>query len=113
MKYDLNENKEVVRLNEDVGFTIFQQLGGRKFTTMMGVKTPAMKMKNGITFRFKAKAKDGINGIKIILTGADLYDITFSKMRGMDYKVVDEIKGVYAEDLKSTIEARTGLRLSL
>ena len=99
MKYDLNEKQEVVRLNEDVGTTIFKQLGGNKFVAMIGAKD-LVKDKNLLKFSFKARANKGINMITIKLTPKDLYDITFAKFRGMKYTVVEEVKA------EETVEAK-------
>lgn len=99
----------------EVTKTIAQQLGGtNRLSAMIGAYNfVGSEKENFLAFKFKAKSPAGINYIKIKLTSMDLYDIEFGKIRSVEYKVVDEIKGVYAEDLKEIIEDKTKLRLSL
>ena len=43
----------------------------------------------------------------------DTYSLEFGKIHGMNYRVIETLSGVYAEDLKRIFEAETGLYLSL
>lgn len=104
--------KRYQELKEGVAETILKQLGGNKFIAMTGAKQ-FTKGKNSdgeeqITFKLP-RAKDGINVVIIALTSMDLYRITFGKLRGVDYKVVKEIDGVYNDQLQEIFTRYTGL----
>ena len=81
---------------------------------------------NWIRFRFKGYSK--ANMVTITLTPADLYKVEFGKVvnkvnkeyaalgvtvKTPEYKTVEVIDGVYAEDLKEIFESTTGLFLSM
>jgi hypothetical protein len=91
-----------------IGETIFSQLGGNRFRAMTGAKMftqgPA-----SLTFRFgRGRA------MRIELTPADLYDVTFYRKKGkFDVEAEKTIEGAYAEDLRRIFEDHTGLRTSL
>lgn len=98
----------------EVAKEILRQLGGPgRLRAMIGAETFLAEKYNDnrLGIKFKAKAKHGINFIKITLTPADLYDVEFSRVH--DCKVISTLKGIYAEDLKRLIELETGLYLSL
>jgi hypothetical protein len=95
--------------------TILAQLGGGKFIAMTGANG---FIQGGRTLSFKLPrgARDGINGISITLTPADLYDVEFLKVSGgrsYSRKVVREVTGVYADQLRSVFTSVTGLETSL
>ena len=64
-----------------------------------------------LSFRIKGSRK--VNYIKISLTPADLYDIEFGKVWGLNYKVVKTVEGVYADMMHDLIEQNTGLYTKL
>ncbi len=98
----------------DIASTILQQLGGSRFIVMTGARhfmavTDGM---GGLSFRLPAKnfyTKDGINYVKIILNDSDLYDATFGKLRGSDYKIMKEYKDLYFDALQEVFTDVTGL----
>ncbi len=96
--------------NMQVANTIKKQLG-HKAAVMMGAKN-FVGGDNYLSFRIGRNAK-GINYIKITLTSMDLYDIEFGSIRGMNYKVKYEAKGIYADMMHDVIEQNTGMYLSL
>jgi len=105
---------------QTIGNTILQQLGGNKFRAMTGAKDfIAGQTKEGLYYlQFSLPgrlAKNGINRVKIVLNGSDLYNVKFSTIRkqrcGFDYleTVKSESSDVYAEDLQDVFEHSTGL----
>lgn len=94
--------------------TILEQLGGNKFRVMTGAKDFVATGK-GIRFRIPGKgfAKNGINIISIELNSMDTYDMSFSRFRGSNIKLIESLNDVYAEDLQSVFKECTGLSTSL
>jgi hypothetical protein len=84
---------------------------GNKALKMMGAKN-LVGGDNYLSFRIGRNAK-GVNYIKITLTPADLYDVEFGNIRGMNYKVKKSVNGVYFDRLHDVIEKNTGMYLSL
>lgn len=106
-------------MNDDVavGNVIAQQLGGVKsLRTMLGAGY-IVGGKNDLIVRFTARARNGINLITVILERDDLYTVRFGRVRRANgvptIKKVDELSGVYCDQLVSVIEERTGLALRL
>jgi hypothetical protein len=99
-------------LNESmrVANTIKDQLG-RQALAMMGAKN-LVGGKDYLSFRIGRNSK-GVNYVKITLTPMDLYDIEFGAIRGTNYKVKYEAKGVYADMMHKIIEDNTGMYLKL
>lgn len=93
--------------------TILQQLGGGRFITMTGARN-LVDHGNALSFRLPSRfAKGGINYVKIELNGLDLYDITFGKVWGTDFKVLATEEGLYNDMLIPTFEQTTHLYTSL
>ena len=97
-----------------VANTILAQLGGRRFMAMTGAKDfiGLSDGRGGVTFRV-GRNSGGINVVKIMLTGADLYDVEYSSVRGANKKVKKADKGIYADMLRSSFEQATGMVASL
>lgn len=91
---------------------ILRQLGGKRFLFMAGA-TCYSDGENNETLVAKFKGSKAANIMYITLTSNDLYDVTIAKFRGMNVKVVKEVKGVYSDMLRSIFESSTGLYLSL
>lgn len=88
------------------------QLGGRQALMMIGGSV--VTADNRLTVKIKAAARDKIKAIVIILDeGSDTYIVEFWAGRGASMRIVDTTEMVYADTLRTTIEARTGLYLSL
>lgn len=96
-------------LNETVASEILKQLGGSKFIAMTGAKNLGDGDKY-LSFKLP-KSKDGINYVKITLTGNDLYDIEFGKanIKAASYKVVKSLDGIYGDQLQKIFTQYTGL----
>lgn len=101
------------------GKLILNQLGGtNRLVAMIGAKYFVVNDGgNGkpvsAQFRFAAKSPAKINSIVITLNALDLYDITYWRIRGTSMIEVASDTNIYGEDLKSVIEHRIQLRLSL
>lgn len=91
--------------------TIFKQLGGNKFRAMTGAHTFLADKDNSLNFHVPVKAKKLY--IKIRLTPADLYDMTFTYYRGTKILSTETIDGLYNDQLCSVFEKKTGLYTSL
>lgn len=91
--------------------TILHQLGGRRFIAMTGAKE-FCKTDNSMMFRIP-KAKDGINYVKIELNGRDLYDVSFVRIRGMNFEEVSKVEDIYCDMLVETFEQNTHLYTKL
>lgn len=93
--------------NRQVGRTITDQLGGRKFQAMTGAKDFLLHDK-AISFKVP-KAKDGITHVKVSLAPDDTYDVDFKSVRGTAVKDVHNLKGIHADQLQSIFTEKTGL----
>ena len=102
LKEDYQEVAEIIR----------QQIG-RQALYMMGTKqlSSSDEGQGGLGIRFTASKI--ANYVKIVLNDKDLYDVTFSKIRGMDFKEVKVYNDVYVDMLSDIISDTTGLALSL
>lgn len=81
-----------------------------KLRAMLGTQT-VVAIENGVKFNFKMCGK--ANWVTIVLTSADLYDVTFIKANKNGMNAVKEYEGLYADSLKSVFESFTGLYLKL
>ncbi len=98
-----------------VAQTILEQLGGRAFAAMTGANN-FMGDKDSLTFRLPGKpgfVKDGINRVRIVLTGRDDYNLEFYRVRGANLKLIGTAEGVYCEMLREVFRDRTGLETRL
>lgn len=88
--------------------------GVNRLAAMIGAKNFARNDRTqSVSFRFARGAKNKANYIEIKLAADDLYNVEFGKIHGMNYRVIETLAGVYAEDLKRIFESETGLYLSL
>jgi len=98
-------------MDTEIANTILQQMGGGgRIRAMTGAKQ-FVAHPDGVAFRFPNRR--GANHVKVQLTAADDYVVTFTRIAGAKCTVVEEAAGVYAEDLKPMFERVTGLYLSL
>ena len=85
-----------------------------RLVAMIGAKNFVLDEANyTIGFKFTAKAKNKANYCRIKLNASDLYDVKFISIRGVNVKTISTHNDLYADMLKSTFEAETGLYLSL
>lgn len=93
--------------------TILDQLGGsRRLSMMIGAHT-FTDGGSALTFKFKARAKNGANCCRIILSADDTYRVEFISLRGVKVNTKGDFEMVYADGLKQLFENQTGLYLSL
>lgn len=98
---------------ENVANIILQTLGGGRFIAMTGAKLFTQDA-NALNFRLPANfANHGINHVRVTLEPSDTYSVRFGKVRGLNFKIVEERDDVYAEDLRRVFTSVTGLDTSL
>lgn len=97
----------------NVAEIIIAQLAGNlnKINLFIGLKQ-AMKTENGVVIKFKAKAKNKANYVRIDLTPADDYTVTFGRVWGTKVTEVSKHEMIYCDMLKELFERETGLYLS-
>jgi len=103
----------MAELTEDqkIASTILMQLGGHgRLGVMIGAKF-FLAVERGLSFQFKRSRH--FNAVRIKLNAMDLYDVELFKIRGTSIAKTEKIEGLYADQLKSVMEAKTGLALSL
>lgn len=89
--------------------TIINQLGGNKFASM--VNADFITTKNGLVVKFKGSKI--ANHMTVNLDNNDTYTVSFAKLSGINYNIIKEIKGAYAESLSVLFQQTTGLKTSL
>ena len=103
--------------HNEVAKTILDQLGGKQFAFMTGAKgfiaSPVGAGQLSFSLPGAGFTKNGINRVSITLNFLDLYDIVFSRVRGVLTTVVESHSGIYAEDLCKLFTEATGLDVRL
>lgn len=95
-----------------VAKTILEQFGGARAMVMIGGKD-LVASDYSLTFKFGRGAKNKANRCRITLEMDDTYTITFFKIVKMEVKIIEEIEGVYFDQLMDIFEDRTGMFLTL
>lgn len=101
--------------NYPVANTILEQLGGRKFMAMTGVKEFFVAADN-VSFRLPGGGgftKNGVNLVVITLDPSDTYTMRFSRFRAGKTKLLSEHVGVYFDALQEIFTRETGLATRL
>lgn len=97
----------------EVANIILSQLGGRCFLAMTDTKH-LIAHENALSFHIPSNfARHGINRVRIDLTPQDLYNVTFSRVRGLKVLYQSSIEDVDCDQLRSVFTETTGLSLSL
>ena len=101
---------ESILVTEGVPETIHQQLGGKRFNMMTGVKELVNIKNKGLGIKIGGGAKKKINYVEIMYDrGKDLYDVTFHKIvKGNLKKVSGPFKGLDVEQMIRVFEKETG-----
>lgn len=86
--------------------------GAHRLIAMIGAKNLA-KDENSVSFKFMRGAANKANYCKITLNSMDLYDVEFGKIHGMNYKIINQVSGLYDDQLFSHFQDETKLNLSL
>lgn len=94
--------------------TIIEQLGRStgNMARMIGAHTFTAG-EHSLTFKFKAKAENGSNCVRITLGACDTYRVEFIRLRGVDFWHKGEFSYIGADGLRPLFEKETGLYLSL
>lgn len=96
-----------------VAQTILDQLGGRMFCTMVGVKKASVQ-DNALAVTIPTgTTKNKANRFKVTLTPADEYVVEFYRVFGTKITPISTHDGVHAPELRGLFETETGLRTSL
>lgn len=102
-------------MNSSVADTILSQLGGQRFIVMTGAKY-LVNADHALMFRI-GRNSSRANSVRIILGANDLYTIRFLRNRkvgfAMESSLVQEVEGLYADQLRSAFERVTGLATTL
>lgn len=97
----------------EIANNILATLGGNRFIVMTGAKLFTAS-KDTLNFRLPANfAKQGINHVSITLDPSDTYSVRFGKIRGLNFKPMQEFSDVYADGLRELFTSVTGLEVSL
>jgi hypothetical protein len=96
-----------------VANTILAQLTGHVSLSRMIGAYNFVGSENSLSFRFKARACNGANGLRVVLDPSDTYTVEFVSCRGTSRKVKGSFSDIYAEDLVCLFERQTGLYLNL
>lgn len=96
----------------EIANTIIAQLGGRRFSVMVGMKNP-VALESGVMFNIGTGAKSGINRVVVRLMPSDTYTVEFWKIGRSKAAKIEEHEDVYAEDLQAIFTAATGFYTSL
>lgn len=93
--------------------TIFAQLGGRQFAAMTGARD-IVRDEEAKTLRMKI----GANLLRathfaVRLDASDTYTLLFYRLRGVNFPLIAEQSGVYADQLQAVFANMTGLRTKL
>jgi hypothetical protein len=105
------KGEKIMELEErkNIAQTIVNQLGGRRFMMMTGVKKFGMNSKGGIEFKIGRNATS-CNHVSIDYNfGKDLYEVTFGRIRAGKYTVMKKLEEVYFDELQERFTEFTGL----
>lgn len=95
-----------------VANTIYQQLGGKRFTVITGSKNYVAD-KNSLRMNL-SRNKAGAKWLKITLNEMDTYDMVFfTADKDLNIKVKAEKKNIYFDQLQDIFTQVTGLNTSL
>ena len=102
----LKENRK------QIAQTILQQLGGNKFIAMTGAKNLGFDSKGSkttLSFKIGKNAKS-INYVKVdYISGKDLYDMSFFRLRAGQLKLIKKVSSIYGDQLQKFFTKNTGL----
>jgi hypothetical protein len=97
--------------NLETATTIYQQLGGQRFSVMTGAKNFG-GTENSLSFKVGRNA-GGVTHVKITLTPMDEYNMEFLAVRGTTIREVKRFDGVYCDQLTDLFTEVTGMHTSL
>lgn len=95
-------------MTNEITAAILAQMGAQRFAQMVGV-SQVVAGPNYVQWRFKARAKNRANIVRVLLAADDTYTVEFFRLRGMTCGVVSSHEGVYADCLQPLFTLVTGL----
>ena len=107
---------KIAQESKNVAEIIIEQLGGNNFISTTGAKN-LLRLNNGISFKLPGKSftQNRINYVKITLNPKDTYntyntyDVEFGRTRGTQYKIINTLNDIYANQLQEVFTQETGL----
>jgi len=94
--------------------TTIDQLGGHRFIMMTGAKNFIFDhKKNALTFSIGRGAKGGVNFVQVRLNGLDLYDLSFYRKWGTNFRLISQENDLYFDQLQPIFTENTGFYTSL
>jgi hypothetical protein len=101
-------------MSNHVANTIIAQLGHStgRLSAMIGAHT-FTSSEVGVSFKFKAHAKNRANYCRITLKPDDTYKVEFLALRGPNFNARGDFTNIYNDQLTRLFERETGLYLSL
>lgn len=102
---------ETTAMQNQVAQTILAQLGGDRFSFMVGAKS-IVGHKTGLSFKLGRNALNA-NCCEIHLNGDDTYTLALGRVSVKGLKALYKQEGLYAEMLAADFSEATGLALSL
>lgn len=98
--------------SKEIAQTIYNQLGGSRFSVMTGAKNFTI-IDNGLRFSLPKMSGIQVNRVMITLTPADVYHVDFVRAWGNKFTFLASVDDVYCDQLCEVFEANTGLMTSL
>ena len=99
----------------EVSKIILEQLGGSRFIAMTGAKN-FVGGNNSLSFQLPGRsgyAKQNINRVRVTLDPNDAYTMIFFRSRALVLKQIEELTGLYGDQLQSEFTRVTGLYTTL
>ena len=96
----------------NIANTIWQQLGGQRFSVMTGVKPVCYGERDGKVYLMMhvGRNKNNINFFEVLYNAAkDLYEICFIRKRGVEAHTIAKYDDVYCDMLETIFTQYTGL----
>jgi hypothetical protein len=103
-------------MNNTVAQTILEQIGGRRFLMMTGAKNLTSRA-DGLSMVLPdtryGKSRVSVNGtifvFAVILSPMDDYTLRLCSVKNFESKVIEEVQGVYCDQLEDIFTSMTGL----
>lgn len=96
-----------------VAQTILRQLGGNRFLAMTGA-SQLVGSESMLMFSLpRGLATNKANKVRVTLNTLGLYEVEFFMLRKADCRLLEQVNGVYADDLQVVFTRHTGLRTHL
>lgn len=94
--------------------TIIEQLGRSigNMARMIGAHSFTAG-EHSLTFKFKAKAENNANCVRVTLGACDTYRVEFIRLHGVNFRTKGDFSYIGSDGLRPLFEKETGLFLSL